>query len=105
MKQLTIMAGLLIAPALIAGAIGGDVDWPGRLGIALVFAFTAIGHFIKTDAMAEMLPPAVPQRRAVIRIIPGRPHHHRIPGRSVFLPLRRFKWVRDEGSGGLDGQL
>ena len=68
MKQLTIMAGLLIAPALIAGAIGGDVDWAGRLGLALVFAFTAIGHFIKTDTMAEMLPPAVPQRRAVIRI-------------------------------------
>jgi hypothetical protein len=35
MKQLTIMAGLLIAPALIAAAIGGDVDWAGRLGLAL----------------------------------------------------------------------
>jgi hypothetical protein len=23
----------------------------------------------------------------------------------LLLPLRRFKWVRDEGSGGLDGQL
>jgi uncharacterized membrane protein len=44
------------------------VDWAGRLGLALVFTFTGIGHFIKTGAMAEMLPPSVPQRRAVIRI-------------------------------------
>ena len=68
MNQLAIMAGLLLAPFLIAWAIGGDADWAGRLGLALVFAFTAIGHFIRTDAMAQMLPSAVPQRRAVIRI-------------------------------------
>jgi uncharacterized membrane protein len=68
MRQIAVIAGLLIAPLLIAEVIGGDVDWAGRLGLALVFAFTAIGHFIKTDAMAEMLPPSVPQRRTVIRI-------------------------------------
>lgn len=68
MKQIAVIAGLLIAPLLIAAVIGGDVDWAGRLGLTLVFAFTAIGHFIKTDAMAEMLPPSVPQRRAVVRI-------------------------------------
>jgi uncharacterized membrane protein len=68
MKQIAFMAGLLIAPSLVALAIGSDVDFAGRLGLALVFAFTAIGNFIKTDAMAEMLPPAVPHRRAVIRI-------------------------------------
>lgn len=68
MKQIAIIVSLLIVPSLVALATGGDVDWAGRLGLALVFAFAALGHFIKTDAMAEMLPPSVPQRRALIRI-------------------------------------
>ena len=41
-------------PALVALGLGGDVEWSGRFGLALVFAFTALGHFVKTDAMAEM---------------------------------------------------
>ena len=68
MKQIAIIAGLLIAPSLVALAIGGDVDWAARLGLALVFAFAALGHFVKTDAMAEMLPPSVPRRRALIQV-------------------------------------
>ena len=47
-------------------AIGGDVDWAGRLGLALVFAFAALGHFVMTDAMAEMIPRSIPGRRALI---------------------------------------
>jgi uncharacterized membrane protein len=38
----------------------------GRLGVCVVFLFTAIGHFFKTDAMIPMLPPFVPGRRALI---------------------------------------
>lgn len=55
-------------PSLVALAAGGDVDWAGRLGLALVFAFAALGHFVKTDAMAEMIPPSVPQRRTMILV-------------------------------------
>ena len=33
-------------PSLVAIAIGGDVDWAGRLGLALVFAFAALGHLV-----------------------------------------------------------
>lgn len=68
MKQIAIIGGLLMVPSLVALAMGGDVDWAGRLGLALVFAFTALGHFVRTDAMAQMLPPSVPQRRALIVI-------------------------------------
>ncbi|HEY5706603.1 MAG TPA: hypothetical protein VIS96_13625 [Terrimicrobiaceae bacterium] len=68
MKQIAVMAGLLIAPFLIAKAVGADGYWAGRLGLALVFLFAAIGHFIKTDAMAGMLPPSLPKRRALIQI-------------------------------------
>jgi|GEM_PF-523138 len=37
-----------------------------RVGLSLFFAFTAIGHFISTAAMAEMLPAAVPYRIELI---------------------------------------
>ncbi|WP_182865175.1 DoxX family protein [Rhodopirellula sp. JC639] len=36
------------------------------LGIALVFAFTGIGHFVKTQPMSEMLPSAVPLKIPLI---------------------------------------
>jgi uncharacterized membrane protein len=68
MKQIAIIVSLLIVPSFIAVATGGDADWAGRLGLALVFAFAALGHFTRTDAMAEMIPPSVPQRRALIRV-------------------------------------
>jgi uncharacterized membrane protein len=47
-------------------ALDGDTQWAGRSGLALVFAFTALGHFVKTDAMTEMLSPSIPGRRALI---------------------------------------
>ena len=47
-------------------ALDGDTRWAGRFGLALVFAFTALGHFVKTDAMTEMLPPSIQGRRALI---------------------------------------
>jgi uncharacterized membrane protein len=68
MKQIAVIVSLLIAPSLIALAIGGDVDLAGHVGLALVFAFTALGHFVKADAMVDMLPPWMPQRRTVIWI-------------------------------------
>ena len=39
-----------------------------RLGVSLVFLFTASGHFFKTAEMAEMLPPFVPFRIEIIYI-------------------------------------
>ena len=32
------------------------------IGLALLFIFTGIGHFIDTESMAQMLPPWVPER-------------------------------------------
>jgi uncharacterized membrane protein len=37
-----------------------------RVGLSLFFAFTAIGHFIRTDEMSAMLPPWVPYRVPII---------------------------------------
>ena len=53
-------------PSLVTLALGGDVAWAGRFGLALVFAFTAVGHFVETDAMSKMLPASIPGRRVLI---------------------------------------
>src|SRR5687767_14063525 len=37
-----------------------------RIGLSLFFLFTGIGHFIRTEPMAAMLPPAVPYRVELI---------------------------------------
>lgn len=39
-----------------------------RVGLSLFFAFTALGHFVRTEGMAEMLPPAVPYRIELIYV-------------------------------------
>jgi len=38
------------------------------LGLALLFGFTASGHFIQTEAMAQMLPPWVPARITLVQV-------------------------------------
>jgi uncharacterized membrane protein len=67
-KQIAVITALLVVPSLVALAMGGDTNWAARLGLAFVFAFAALGHFVRTDAMAEMIPPSVPQRRALIQV-------------------------------------
>lgn len=37
-----------------------------RIGLSLFFLFTGIGHFIRTEPMAAMLPPSVPYRVGLI---------------------------------------
>jgi uncharacterized membrane protein len=64
-----IILSMLVGPLVIlhvASRITGrnllDASWRGCIGIALVFCFTGVGHFIKMEPMAEMLPPWVPGR-------------------------------------------
>jgi uncharacterized membrane protein len=38
----------------------------GQISIALLFVFTAIGHFIQTEPMAQMLPPSIPARTGIV---------------------------------------
>jgi uncharacterized membrane protein len=66
LKAIAVIVGLLIMPALVTLGLGGDVEWAGGFGVALVFGFTGLGHFVKTDAMTEMLPRSIPGRRALI---------------------------------------
>jgi uncharacterized membrane protein len=73
--QLLFLLLLLVAPYLIltlAGRLNARLKIaPGtraRVGLTLFFLFTAIGHFIRTEEMAEMLPPFVQYRVALIYI-------------------------------------
>ncbi len=43
-----------------------DSSKRARVGLSLFFTFTSIGHFIRTEEMAAMLPPSVPYRIELI---------------------------------------
>lgn len=66
MSNIAIILTLLLLPywALIPTHISEALR--GRIGVSLVFAFTAVGHFIKTTQMTQMLPPWVPMRIPLI---------------------------------------
>ncbi|MGI9534459.1 MAG: DoxX family protein [Thermodesulfobacteriota bacterium] len=58
-----ILLAILVVPFWLATIIFRDSEksrFYGVLGLSLVFFFAGIGHFIKTHAMAQLLPPWVP---------------------------------------------
>jgi uncharacterized membrane protein len=73
--QLLFLFLLLITPYLILTLAG---RWTtsleiaparrARVGLTLFFAFTAIGHFIRTEEMAAMTPSSIPYRVELIYI-------------------------------------
>lgn len=66
MKNVLLILALLFGGFVLARILGFPPGESGRIGIALVFLFTAVGHFAMTGAMADMLPAFVPARRALI---------------------------------------
>lgn len=66
---LAVLTLILVAPYAIltlAGAVSRRLRLRpatrARAGLSLFLLFTSIGHFVRTEAMAEMLPPSVPYR-------------------------------------------
>lgn len=68
--QILILAVLLCAPYGVSICLGKTSPDIARLGLGLMLTYTAIGHFIKTGAMMQMIPPFIPWRRG-ITIISG----------------------------------
>ncbi|HEY9286008.1 MAG TPA: DoxX family protein [Pyrinomonadaceae bacterium] len=71
--QLLFLLLLLVGPyALLTiagrrfGSLRSSPSVKAGVGLSLFFAFTALGHFVRTEEMAEMLPPAVPYRVELI---------------------------------------
>ncbi len=68
MGNIAIIVSLLLVPYWVLGLFPVPELLRGRIGIALVFAFTGLGHFIKTQEMARMLPEKVPMRVPLIYV-------------------------------------
>src|SRR5262245_22083877 len=56
MINVAIILGLLVTPRIVAHFCHFNSTIGGRIGIGAVFLFTALGHFVKTEAMLSMLP-------------------------------------------------
>jgi uncharacterized membrane protein len=46
--------------------MSADPEYGAVIGISIAFVFFGVGHFIRTEPMAEMLPPSVPYRVTLI---------------------------------------
>ena len=64
--NIIVMAALLLGGFALALAMRAPAAMAGRISLAVVFLFTAAGHFLKTDEMTELLPDSVPCRRLAI---------------------------------------
>ncbi|MCM2339528.1 hypothetical protein [Rhodoferax sp.] len=66
------MLALMMTPAMLARIFSAttgnlrDTRAAGSIGLGLLFAFTASGHFIQTESMALMLPTWVPGRVSLV---------------------------------------
>jgi uncharacterized membrane protein len=73
--QLLLLLLLLVAPYLtltLAGRWVNGLNFApavrARVGLTLFFLFTALGHFVRTEEMAEMVPPLIPYRVELIYV-------------------------------------
>lgn len=71
--QLLFLLLLLVGPFLIITLLAHlsprfnlPLTARARIGLSLFFAFAGLGHFIRTNEMAAMLPPSVPYRVSLI---------------------------------------
>ncbi|HSK63780.1 MAG TPA: DoxX family protein [Pyrinomonadaceae bacterium] len=72
---LLVLLLLLVVPYLVLTLLG---RWfprfkiassrRARVGLSLFFAFSALGHFVRTRGMSEMIPPSIPYRIEIIYI-------------------------------------
>lgn len=73
--QLLFLLLLLVAPYLILTPAGRWIHGlrlappaRARVGLTLFFLFTALGHFVRAEEMAEMVPPPIPYRLGLIYV-------------------------------------
>jgi uncharacterized membrane protein len=75
MMTLLALSGALVGPYVLLTLIGSlfpsaavSPRTRAKVGVSLVFIITSVSHFVRPDAMAEMLPPWVPARVPIIQV-------------------------------------
>src|SRR5687768_2674234 len=98
MTTLIIMLVLMMTPYLVVRIISAvtrrdfDVRGAAAIGLGILFIYTAIGHFIQTEPMAQMLPPWVPKRTLLVYLTGGL--EFAVAGGFLVPKSRRFTgWV------------
>ena len=68
--MLVLMMGPYVATRVLSAVSRREFNLrrAAAFGLALLFAFTGIGHFIQTEPMAQMLPPWVPERTFLVYV-------------------------------------
>lgn len=68
MLNIVVLLSLLLLPYWALLPFGVSEAVRGKAGLALVFLFTGVGHFVKASEMLAMLPPWVPMRVPIIYV-------------------------------------
>lgn len=71
MTNILLILSLLILPFFLLAPVPSLKTKPhlrARIGLALVFFFTSLGHFIAPGPMSQMIPPQIPFRVPLIYI-------------------------------------
>lgn len=68
MKPLIVLISSFLIGLIVIKLIRKKFDWKlaGRIAMAIMLSFTAIGHFVFTDGMIAMIPEIIPFKREVV---------------------------------------
>src|SRR5829696_3099924 len=70
MKPLIVLLTTFCIAAVALMFSGGSVDLQlaGRIALAVMLAFTSLGHFLYTKGMAMMIPASIPFRKQLVHL-------------------------------------
>lgn len=68
MKPLIVLITAFIIVIILFKVVSGDYNLPlsARIGMSVMLLFTAMGHFMFTDGMAQMIPDFIPLKKELV---------------------------------------
>lgn len=70
MKPLIVLLSSFVVVCIIQQLVYRSIDfqYAGRLAMAIMLSFTAVGHFIYAEGMSTMFPEIVPNKLALVKL-------------------------------------